>query len=80
MVCQFEETIDVLKGMHPNYKFVHLFYYSSGHSKHIPNGLSSIRMGKPLVEKGSPCNLQSLNKKQDSLASVELGTSSHRII
>jgi hypothetical protein len=68
MVCQFEDTIDVLKVMHPHYKFVYLFDHSSGHSKHRPDGLSSIRMKKPLVERGCPCDLQSLNKKQDSLA------------
>ena len=54
MVCQFEDTIDVLKVMHPHYKFVYLFDHSSGHSKHRPDGLSSIRMKKTFGGKGLP--------------------------
>jgi hypothetical protein len=46
MVLQFEDTIDVLKVMYPNFKFVYLFDHSSGHSKTRPDGLNVSRMNK----------------------------------
>jgi hypothetical protein len=56
MVCQFEDTIDVLKvTMHPHYKFVYLFDHSSGYSKHRCDLLSSLNQDeKALGGKGLP--------------------------
>ncbi|KAI2513790.1 hypothetical protein MHU86_573 [Fragilaria crotonensis] len=46
MVLQFEDVVDCLKVMHPNYHFVFLFDHSSGHAKQRPDGLNASRMNK----------------------------------
>jgi hypothetical protein len=46
MVLQFEDVIDCLKVMHPDYHFVFLFDHSSGHAKQRPDGLNASRMNK----------------------------------
>ena len=46
MVLKFEDAIDVLKVMHPDFHFVFLFDHSSGHSKQRPHGLNVLHMNK----------------------------------
>jgi len=46
MVLQFEDAIDVLKVLHPEFHFVFLFDHSSGHSKQRPDGLNVSHMNK----------------------------------
>ncbi len=40
MVLQFEDVVDCLKVMHPNFHFVFLFDHSLGHAKQRPDGLT----------------------------------------
>jgi hypothetical protein len=40
MVLQFEDVVDVLKVLHPEFQFVLLFDHSSGHAKQRPDGLN----------------------------------------
>ena len=44
MVIQFEDAVDVLQVMHPQYDFIFLFDHSSGHAKQRPDGLNHLRM------------------------------------
>ena len=46
MVLQFEDVVDCLKVMKPEWELVFLFDHSSGHSKQRPDGLNSSRMNK----------------------------------
>jgi hypothetical protein len=46
MVLQFEDAVDVLKVMHPEFDFVFLFDHSAGHARQQPDGLNQHRMNK----------------------------------
>ena len=46
MVVRFEDAVDVLLVMHPQYDFVFLFDHSSGHAKQRPDGLNHLRMNR----------------------------------
>ena len=46
MVLQFEDAVDVLKVMHPEFDFVFLFDHSAGHARQRPDGLNQHRMNR----------------------------------
>ena len=46
MVLQFEDAVDVLKVMHPEFDFVFLFNHSAGHARQRPDGFNQHRMNK----------------------------------
>ena len=54
MVLQFEDVVDCLKVMHPNFHFVFLFDHSLGHAKQRPDGLSATKMNKSFSGKSPP--------------------------
>ena len=54
MVLQFEDVLDCLKVMHPNFHSVFLFDHSSGHAKQRPDGLSATKMNKSFGGKSPP--------------------------
>jgi hypothetical protein len=39
MVLQFEDCVDVVKVLYPEYDYMFLFYYSCGHDRKRPDGL-----------------------------------------
>jgi hypothetical protein len=47
MVLQFEDCVDVVKVLYPEYDYVFLFYHSCGHDRNRPDGLwvNSMRKG-----------------------------------
>jgi hypothetical protein len=67
MVLQFEDTVDVLKVMYPEYEFVYLFDHSSGHSKQRPDGLNSIHMNKGFGGKVPPMRTTKIEKEEGYL-------------
>jgi hypothetical protein len=54
MVPQFEDAVDVLKIMHPEFEYVCLFDHSSGHPKQRPDGLNQHRMNRAFGGKTPP--------------------------
>jgi hypothetical protein len=44
MVIQFEDAVDVLRVMHPQFDFIFLYDHSSGHAKQRPDGLNHFWM------------------------------------
>ena len=54
MVLQFEDAVDVLKIMHPEFEYVFLFDHSSGHAKQRPDGLNQHRMNRAFGGKTPP--------------------------
>ncbi len=54
MVLQFEDVVNCLKVMHPNYHFVFLFDHSLGHAKQRPDGLNASRRNKSFGGKSTP--------------------------
>ena len=46
MVLQFEDAVDVLKIVHPEFEYVFQFDHSSGHAKQRPDGLNQHRMNR----------------------------------
>jgi hypothetical protein len=47
MVLQFEDCVDVVKVLYPEYDYMFLFYHSCGHDRKRPDGLcvNSMRKG-----------------------------------
>ena len=54
MVLQFEDAVDVLKVMLPEYDFIFLFDHSAGHAKQRLDGLNQHRMNKAFGGKAVP--------------------------
>jgi hypothetical protein len=46
MAIQFEDCVDCLKVMYPQFDFAFLFDHSQGHAKKLPNGLGAYSMNR----------------------------------
>ena len=83
MVLQFEDTVDVLKVMYPNYKFVYLFDHSSGHSKQRPDGLNASRMNKGFGGKHIPMRSTVIEEEEGFLGpfqrQLQVGNTQHLV-
>ena len=67
MVLQFEDAVDVLKVLYPEYDFVFLFDHSSGHSKQRPDGLNATHMNKGFGGKLLPMRSSIIEKEEGYL-------------
>ena len=69
MVIQFEDAVDVLRVMHPQYDFIFLFDHSSGHAQQRPDDINPFRMNCSYGGKAThTCKQLLSNKKRDTLA------------
>lgn len=71
MVLQFEDAVDCLKVMHPNYKYVFLFDHSSGHAKQRPDGLNAAHMNKSFGGKAPKMRSTVITKEAGFLGPFE---------
>jgi hypothetical protein len=46
MIIQFEDCVDIVKTLHPDFKCAFLFYHSWGHDRQQPDGLSAPKVNK----------------------------------
>ena len=69
MVLQFEDVVDCLKVMHPQFHFVFLFDHSSGHAKQRPDGLNATRMNKSFGGKSPAMHATVIKRESGFLGS-----------
>ena len=69
MVIQFEDAVDVLQVMHPQYDFVFLFDHSSGHAKQRPDGLNHLRMNRSYGGKATHMRTTLIEQEEGYLGS-----------
>ncbi|KAI2509347.1 hypothetical protein MHU86_5100 [Fragilaria crotonensis] len=69
MVIQFEDAVDVLRVMHPQYDFIFLFDHSSGHAKQRPDGLNHLRMNRSYGGKATHMRTTLIEQEEGYLGS-----------
>ena len=69
MVLQFEDVIDCLKVLHPQFHFVFLFDHSSGHAQQRPDGLNASRMNKSFGGKSPAMHATVIERESGFLGS-----------
>lgn len=69
MVIQFEDAVNILRVMHPQYDFIILFDHSSGHAKQRPDGLNHFRMNRSYGGKATHMRTTLIEQEEGYLGS-----------